>query len=123
MFLPPIDGWANEAVQLPESAFAIEGYSRAGLALVVTARGSMSGRQPRWSLTHLASGARVAVLVGWIGDVAPVATAIADAGDWGFAAADGWRDRFPEAPVCVRAILAAAHQPAIPPPSPTSSAR
>lgn len=37
-----------------------------------------------WSLTHLASGLRVCELRGFWSDVRPIATKIAEAGDWGF---------------------------------------
>lgn len=74
------------------------GYARKGLGLHRTAHASLKVRSPaRWTLTHLGSGLRFAVLKGSVDKVFPIASEIADAGDWTFDGPLGWKNQFPDA--------------------------
>lgn len=59
-----------------------------------------------WSLSHLGSGHRIAILHGDVATAFPIASEIAEAGDWEFDSLHGWKDRFPDAKEKVDEILA-----------------
>lgn len=76
-------------------------YRGLGLHLLSKAYRSPKGRRflpARWSLSHLGSGHCLVTLTGEWDEILPVATEIAEAGDWDFLSMQGWRDRFPDAP-------------------------
>jgi hypothetical protein len=63
----------------------------------MVSRGSPKGRRPaRWALIHLGTGHRLAYLDGDVATAFPVATEIAEAGDWDFLSLLGWKDKFPD---------------------------
>src|ERR1700721_724283 len=78
---------------------AVTGYTYRGLGLHIAIKASPKGRRPpTWSLTHLGSGLRVAMIKGKVIDTFPIASEIAEWGDWDFDGIDGWRNRDPELP-------------------------
>lgn len=79
-------------------AGAVAGYTYRGLGLHVAINPSPKGKRPtRWTLTHLNTGHRIGYLDGDVRTAFPVATDIAEAGDWDFLSFEGWKDRFPDA--------------------------
>lgn len=63
-------------------------------------------RNTEWTLTHIGSGTAVCRIVGSVATVMPVATEIAQCGDWMlFDLPDGWQQTDPELPARVQAIL------------------
>lgn len=83
------------------------GYTYRGLGLHMVAKASPKGRRPpRWKLTHLGSGHGVAHIDGKVADAFPIATEVAECGDWDFDGMDGWRNRDPDLPTKVRDVLA-----------------
>jgi hypothetical protein len=96
--------WVNEEFDVamidgprPTRGFVYRGL---GLHLVSSGYKSRKGRKripPMWRLTHLGSGHGVSTLRGELVDVLPVATEIAEAGDWTFDGLDGWKNQFPDA--------------------------
>jgi hypothetical protein len=85
----------------------VAGYTYRGLGLWIAIDGSPKGRiPPQWSLSHLGSGHNLCYIKGDVATAFPIATEIAEAGDWGFLSLDGWRDRFPDAPKRLDEIIA-----------------
>lgn len=77
----------------------VVGYTYRGVGLHVVIKASPKGRRPpTWSVTHLGSGLRVALVRGTVAAAFPAATDIAECGDWDFDGIDGWRNRDPELP-------------------------
>lgn len=75
------------------------GYVYRGLALHIVVKGSPKGRRPpTWALTHLGSGHRIGLIDGRVGDAFPIATDIAECGDWTFDGLNGWKNLEPELP-------------------------
>lgn len=101
--------WAPESFERASfrGPVVVAGYVYRGLGLYMAARPSPKGRRPaEWNLIHLGSGRYLHRLRGSVATAFPVATEIAEAGDWDFLSLDGWRDRFPDAPDRVREIVA-----------------
>lgn len=102
-------GWTPDTFEVawlgvPEKR---SGYTYRGLGLFMVTGSSPKGRPPpTWSLTHLGSGCRIALIEGTVGVAFPVATEIAEAGDWEFLSLVGWKDRFPDAPERIKEIVA-----------------
>lgn len=85
----------------------VAGYVYRGLGMWIAIQGSPKGkRPPTWSLQHLGSGHRLCLIDGTVAKAFPVATEIAQAGEWDFLSLEGWKDRFPDAPERLREILA-----------------
>ena len=83
------------------------GYTYRGLGIYQTVAPSPKGRRPaKWSLTHLNTGHCIAELAGSVAAVFPIATEIAEAGDWDFLSLEGYKDRFPDAGKVVMKIIA-----------------
>ena len=73
-------------------------YTYRGLGLHMLYSGSPTGRMPgRWSLTHLNTGHRLAIIDGNVATAFPIAFDIAEAGDWDFLSLGGYKDKFPDA--------------------------
>ncbi len=101
--------WRPETfdVAYPNGPVPKAGYTYRGLGLFVAIEASPKGRRPpEWSLTHLGSGHNVALLKGTVATVFPVATEIAESGDWEFISLFGYKDRFPEAATRLLEIIA-----------------
>lgn len=84
-------------------------YRGLGLACSMGAYRSKKGRKvipARWTLSHLGTGHSITILIGELASVLPIATEIAEAGEWDFLSIDGWRDRFPDAKGKLDVILA-----------------
>lgn len=91
----------------PTGPYRVAGYVYNGLGLHQAIGASPKGkRPPTWTLTHLGSGHRVASIKGTVADAFPVATEIAEAGDWTFDGLYGWRNQFPDAFERVKEIIA-----------------
>lgn len=83
------------------------GYIYRGLGLFMALSASPKGRRPpKWCLTHLNSGHSIAWISGFVKDAFPIASEIAECGDWDFAGLDGWRNQDPELPRKVLEIAA-----------------
>ena len=83
------------------------GYAMAGLGLYMMQGGSPKGRRkPLWSVTHIGTGHFICTLRGDVRTAFPVATEIAQAGDWTFDGLTGFKNQFPEAPERMREIAA-----------------
>lgn len=94
------------AVDQPPHTKRVEGYVYRGLGIHQSSGGSPKGRRkPEWVVTHLGSGCSIASIAGDVATAFPVATKIAECGDWDFIGIDGWRNRDPEIGSKVRAIL------------------
>lgn len=77
----------------------VAGYTYRALGLYMMWAGSPKGRRPpMWGLYHLGSGHVIVNLEGTVATAFPIATEIAEAGDWDFLSMEGWKDRFPDAP-------------------------
>ncbi|MDB5550059.1 MAG: hypothetical protein JWL86_43 [Rhizobium sp.] len=88
--------------------FPVAGYIYRGLGLHMQLKGSPKGRRRAvWHITHLNSGHAVGVVTGTVSEAFPLATGVAEAGDWDFESLWGWKDRFPEASTRIRDILGA----------------
>jgi hypothetical protein len=74
----------------------VAGYTYRGLGLY--GESSRDGKSGSWTLTHLGTGHMLAHISGGVQKAFPVATEIAEAGDWDFLSLQGWKDRFPDAP-------------------------
>lgn len=84
-------GWSTDGTH------EISGYAYRGLGLAMTIKGSPKGRRaPRWTLTHLGSGHAVCAIIGHVKDAFPIATEIAECGDWSFDGLTGWKNVDPE---------------------------
>ena len=102
------DKWKPETFEIARAAgpCLVGGYVNNGLGLHMHAAGSPKGRRPaNWTLSHLGTGHRLAYLSGGLSVVLPVATEIAEAGDWGFLSFAGYKDRFPDAQERLREII------------------
>ncbi|MFC3208121.1 hypothetical protein [Aquamicrobium soli] len=86
----------------------IEGYVFRGLGLHMTASASPKGRRlARWSLTHLNTGHRVAIINGDVRTAFSIAYEIARCSDWeAFTALGGWKNTDPDLPAKIDAIAA-----------------
>jgi hypothetical protein len=83
------------------------GYVWKGLGLWLLDAGSPKGRRkPRWNLTHIGTGHLVGNLVGDVRTAFPVATDVADAGDWTFDGPGGWQNQFPDVKERMSELLA-----------------
>lgn len=71
--------------------FPVVGYVYRGLGLH-----KPSPRRKNWSLTHLGTGHQIATITGKVADVFPVASEIAECGDWDFDGLKGYVNRDPE---------------------------
>ena len=89
---PPVECW---------------GYAQDGLVLYHS--GWMTPRtKTQWSLIHIGSGGTILHLTGSVAIVMPVASEIAECGDWTlFDLPDGWKQTDPELPAKVGAICRA----------------
>ena len=84
----------------------VYGYVYRGLGLYICMKGSPKGRRPpTWMLTHLGTGHRICMIDGTVANAFPIATEIADCGDWEFDGLKGWVNRDPELPTKFRAII------------------
>jgi hypothetical protein len=84
-------------IGMPNGPTSVSGYVYLGLGLHQTYAGSPKGRnKPRWALTHLGSGHLVGTLKGDVRTAFPVATEIAELGDWTFEGLTGWKNQFPD---------------------------
>lgn len=93
------DIWKAETfeIALLSGPHAIAGYTYRGLGLHFVSKASPKGRRPvRWALIHLGTGHCMAYLDGDVITAFPVATEIAEAGDWDFLSLQGWKDKFPD---------------------------
>ena len=85
-------------IAMPPGPRMVAGYTYRGLGLHIIRNGSpKGGRKPRWSLSHLGTGHKLAVLDGDVRTVFTVASDIAEAGDWTFDGLYGWKNQFPNA--------------------------
>lgn len=91
--------WAFDPVQ-------VNGYTYRGLGLHRGPDASKLEHPPLWAITHLATGHKVMELVGYIGEVKPWATRIAELTDWTFTSVEGWRNQDPDLPARFVALLA-----------------
>ncbi|PXW76001.1 hypothetical protein C7451_106165 [Blastomonas natatoria] len=101
--------WKPETfkVAMPYGPADVPGYTYRGLGLHLIMQQSPKGRRPAmWSLSHLGSGHRIAIINGNVATAFPIASEIAEAGDWEFDSLHGWKDRFPDAKEKVDEILA-----------------
>jgi hypothetical protein len=75
-------------------AVKVAGYEHRdlGMHLINRVRG-----KAEWSLTHLGTGLQLCRIKGDVRTAFPIATEIAEAGDWGFISMVGYKDRFPDA--------------------------
>jgi hypothetical protein len=81
------------------------GYIYRGLGLSFDRKGNKR-RRPLWTLSHLGSGHRVAHIEGKVAEAFPIATEIAECGDWdAFEMPSGWRNVDPELPTKLLAIV------------------
>lgn len=86
-------------------AYAVAGYTYRALGLHMQIKGSPKGRRPpSWALTHLGSGHCICQIKGKVADALPIATDIAECGDWDFDGLDGWKNRDPNLPAKVITI-------------------
>ncbi len=93
---------AEYQIALPSGPTTVAGYEHRELGLhLVTGR----GKSATWSLTHLGTGLQLCQIDGSVAVAFPVATEIAEAGDWGFISMEGFKDRFPEAGKRLHEIL------------------
>lgn len=102
-----IDIWKVETFEAAHSGGPRQrdGFVYRGLGL--HKQSEAGRRQPaRWTVTQLGTGHAIAYLSGDAGTVFPVATEIADAGDWDFLSMKGWKDKFPDAPEQLALICA-----------------
>lgn len=100
--------WTPETflIAMPGGPAKRHGYVYRGLGLYLIMPASPKGRRPaQWSLTHLGSGHCLAMLKGDVSTAFPIATEIAEAGDWTFDGLKGWKNHFPDAAERVREIL------------------
>ena len=103
------DNWKPDIFEIatPSGPQRKNGYTYRSLGLFLWRTASPKGKQPAtWSLIHLGTGHRLANLNGDAATVFPVATEIAEAGEWDFLSLKGWPDRFPDAPDRLGAIIA-----------------
>lgn len=101
--------WAPSTFLIAHAAgpFDVTGYVYRGLGLHMAVKASPKGRRPpKWALTHLGSGHRLVFITGAVADAFPVATEIAECGDWSFDGLYGWKNMDPELPAKFRAIVA-----------------
>lgn len=86
----------------------VAGYSYRGLGLHLVNAPSPKGRRPGvWSLTHLNSGHRIAFVLGNVPTALAAAAKVAKLGEWDFEGVSGWRNRDPELPARLGALIAA----------------
>lgn len=75
----------------------VSGYVYRSLGLHMTARGSPKGRRrQKWALTHLGSGHRLCFISGKAEVAFPIASEIAECGDWDWDGFRGYLNRDPE---------------------------
>lgn len=79
----------------PDGPFADNGYVYRGLGLV-TAQTTVKKGKPTWWLIHLGSGHALCRIVGKVAEAFPIATEIAECGEWDWDGLDGWKNRDPE---------------------------
>lgn len=84
---------AKFLIAMPGGPQERKGYIYRGLGL----HGHSTKRSGSWTLTHLGSGHAVCFLAGNVSTAFPVATEIAEAGDWSFDGLSGWLNQFPDA--------------------------
>jgi hypothetical protein len=85
----------------------VAGYVYRGLGIYQARKASPKGRQPpEWLLVHLGSGHALCRIKGIVQTAFPIATEIAESGDWEFESRVGWKDRFPDAREKLAAIMA-----------------
>ena len=102
------DIWKPETFQVafPGGPTYRAGYVYRGLGIFQAIGPSPKGRRPaEWSLTHLGTGHKICLIKGDVRTAFPVATEIAEAGDWDFLSLEGWKDRFPDMKEVVGAII------------------
>lgn len=94
----------NFLIAEPSGPREVAGYvfRSLGLHLAVKGRGR---RAPEWSLTHLGTGHRLCVIKGKVAVAFPIATEIAECGDWDWDGFLGYRNRDPELPLRFAAIV------------------
>ena len=89
----------------PNGYRSVDGYVYRDLGLYMALNGSPKGRRPpRWILLHLGSGHSVCWIKGHVKDAFPIATEIAECGDWSFDGLEGWRNVDRELPEKFNAI-------------------
>ena len=85
---------------------SVPGYIYKGLGLHQVFKASPKGRRPpTWGLTHLGTGLNVCFIQGTVATAFPVATQIAECGDWDFDGPDGWRNHDPDLPAKAMEII------------------
>lgn len=86
----------------------VSGYVFRGLGLHLVIDASPKGRRPAsWSLSHLNTGHRIALVKGDVQTVFPIAHEVATCTDWeAFTSLSGWRNTDPELKTKVEAIAA-----------------
>jgi hypothetical protein len=89
--------WQPSDFYIARATYPVQmaGYVYKGLGLHI-ARQTLIHRLPVWHLTHLNTGHRVAEIRGLVAEAFPIATAIAECGDWDFLSLTGWKDQDPE---------------------------
>lgn len=100
--------WKPETVHIATHHGAVPraGYVYRGLGLWQMHGQSPKGRRPaEWDLLHLNTGLTLARLKGSVAEVFPIATEVAEAGDWTFDGPYGWKNQFPDASQKVREII------------------
>ena len=105
------DIWQPASFMLATNALVpteVAGYVYRGLGIHMAIGPSPKGRRPpKWRLTHLSTGHAIAQISGFVADALPIASRIAECGDWSFGDLDGWRNMDPELPAKVAAIAKA----------------
>lgn len=82
------------------------GYVYRGLGLRMVMRGSPKGRRPPlWALTHLGTGHRICTIRGLAAAAFPIATEIAECGEWGFDGLKGYINMDPELVIKCKAVI------------------
>ncbi len=92
---------AEYLIHFGADAVTVSGYEYRDLGMHMVG----SKTKPRWSLTHLGTGLKLCVIDGDVRTAFPIATEIAEAGDWGFISIVGYKDRFPDAAEVLGKIL------------------
>lgn len=85
---------------------SVAGYTYKGLGMHIAVEASPKGRRPPvWCLTHLGSGHGICRIPGNVTTAFPIASEIAEIGDWSFDGLTGWLNRDPDLLVKSLAII------------------
>lgn len=82
--------------------YEVYGYTYRGIGLHIAKRGLVA----TWSITHLGSGHCIGHVTGKVAKVFPIATEIAEVGDWDFDGLEGYRNSDPQIKERAAAIIA-----------------